>query len=44
MGVNGEADQYEINTNDVSFNWLHIPPKMFVDLISQYKSHKLTHN
>ena len=42
MGVNGETDQYEINTymkwtdtRDASFNWLHIPPKMFVDLIKQ---------
>ena len=32
MGVNGEMDQYEINTNDTSFDRLHIPPKMFVDL------------
>ena len=23
MGVNGETDQYEINTNDASFNRLH---------------------
>ena len=39
MGVNGETDQNKINIGSIldqykitSFNRLHIPPKMFVDL------------
>ena len=42
MSVNGETDQYKINIRSIldqykitSFVWLHIPPKMFVDLPKQ---------
>ena len=45
MGVNGETDQYEINTNmklidtkDISFNWLHLHMCVWFDISALFTS------